>query len=96
MWPLTITKTETLSVSLASSVLVAEGGRAFKKVVWGKGFRPWMELLLELVCFGITFIQGRISWGIHGLPKVSLGPAMSYHSVLWVATLETNLQLFQG
>jgi hypothetical protein len=23
---------------------------------------------------------GRISWGIHGLPKVSLMPAMPYHS----------------
>jgi hypothetical protein len=30
--------------------------------------------------FAAASIQGRISWGIHGLPKVSLGPAIPYHS----------------
>jgi hypothetical protein len=25
-------------------------------------------------------LQGYISWGIHGIPKVSLGPIMPYYS----------------
>jgi hypothetical protein len=41
--------------------------------------------------------HGRIARGDHGLPKVSLGPAMLYPCMpCGQATPETALQLFQG
>jgi hypothetical protein len=44
----------------------------------------------------LPLTQARISWGTHGLPKVSPGPAMSDHSSLRAATPETAMRLFQG
>jgi hypothetical protein len=42
----------------------------------------------------IQFTQARISWGIHGHLKVSLGPAMPYHYALWVGTRPDTLTTF--
>jgi hypothetical protein len=49
----------------------------------GKG-----ETLISISIFPeneFSSAQTRISWGIHGIPKVLLGPAMPYHYNLQVA-----------
>jgi hypothetical protein len=55
--------------------------------IQGKSF--FFKSLTFQTTFPPKYLKARISWGIYGLPKVSLGLVMIYHYALRLATPET-------